>query len=573
MGSAGGAKGVLFPAFEMPTGHRPGSWSPKAWLGRLFISPSGHERLLLPGMVVFVLTVVFAFATTWYFGHRAASDDERAYVLSKSEKFAAAEEVYVRLLRERPTVPILLGFLDNRARAFHERARRRLAGQTYQDGLSERADDAIMSDAAVDALLATGLPPEIALVGRFWRGVEEHAVQASVRAEMVAGARSEPPLPWHNHLLAREAEQAGALTDAADYYEREGISFPERASDVDAALNLWMDADYWERVRNRLQDARVWSAAGSLTKYRFVVHERDWKRAVVLLLDHWSKRFHGDGLWMSAVSALAWGFMCARLGKLGERPWFRLPLYLLAFGLGVLSVIPTLLLVAVEQSYLKLVETGDVVRDFLYFVFGVGLREEGSKALLFLPLIPLLRKWGDKLDVLVAGAMVGLGFAAEENIDYVAQGVLHTGLARFLTANFLHMAMTGILTTALYEFIEDGEKHASSFFRTSLFVVGLHGAYDFFLSHEDVGGSYLAMTVFLFLTKPFLEAVDAARRRVDQGISLLQAFVLAIAVVTGVTFVYATNAVGPEHAAVTMAQGLLGVAILLFFFVRSLRAM
>ena len=34
------------------------------------------------------------------------------------------------------------------------------------------------------------------------------------------------------------------------------------------------------------------------------------------------------------------------------------------------------------------------------FVFGVGLREEASKLLLFVPLLPLLRRWGDRLDVL-----------------------------------------------------------------------------------------------------------------------------------------------------------------------------
>jgi len=554
-----------------------------AMLKRLFLSRSGQERLALPGVVTLILTIALGFAITWYLGQRASSDEERASTLSKSDKFAPAETIYVRLLRERPTVPIVLAFLENRELAIREKIHRRMLSRSAnEDGLSQDGDMAILDPAAVDALLAGGLPPEVSLVARFWRGVQMDAVSRTVREQMVAGAKSEPPIPWHNHLLGREAEQEGALLEAADYYEREGLSFPDHASDIDVALEVWMHADLWDHVRSRLQDARVWSAAGSMTKYRFAVHERDWREAIWQMLHHWTQRFQGAGLWMSGVSALAWGFMCARLGKLGERPKFRLPLYLLAFGLGVLSVVPTIFLIAIEESLLRLVETGDVTRDLLYFIFGVGLREEASKALLFLPLVPLLRILGDKrdkrgkfdkLDVLVAGALVGLGFAAEENMDYVAQGVLHTGLARFLTANFLHMAMTGLFATALYEFLSDGERHASNFFRVSLFVVGLHGAYDFFLTHEEIGGSYLGMTVFFFLTKPFLDAVDAARGRADKGITLLQAFVIAIAVVTGVTFVYATNAVGPQHAAITMGQGLLGVAILLFFFVRQLRAM
>jgi len=550
-----------------------GCYSTSGMLTRLFVSRSGHERLVLPAVIAFLLTIALGFGIAAYWSRRAIPDEERAAALANSGQYVAAEKLYVRLLRERPSVPLALAFLDNHERAMAERIRRRLQGQA-DDGVSQIGNEALLSDDALDDVIWRDLPLEITLVARFWRGVEVDAVPHHVRDQMLAGAKREPPYPWYNHLLAREAEQSGALLEAANYYEREGLSFPERAADVDAALNLWMNADAWDYVRTRLQEPNVSAAASSLTKYRFAVHERDWKTAVWQLSLNWKKRWQGTGLWMSAVSALAWGFMCARLGKLGERPKFRLPLYLLAFALGIVSVIPTMFFIAVEESRLKLVETGDAARDILFFVFGVGLREEAAKALLFLPLVPLLRRWkADKLDVLVAGAMVGLGFAAEENIDYIAQGAVHSGLARFLTANFLHMAMTGIFATALYEFLLDREKYAQNFLRVSLFVVGLHGAYDFFLSHEELGGSYFAMTVFLFLTKPFLDSVDAARRRADKGLSLLQAFVLAIAVVTGVTFVYAARALGPQQAALSMTQGLFGIAILIFFFVRSLRAM
>jgi RsiW-degrading membrane proteinase PrsW (M82 family) len=276
---------------------------------------------------------------------------------------------------------------------------------------------------------------------------------------------------------------------------------------------------------------------------------------------------------MTGVAALAWGFFCARLGKLGERVRRRLPLYLLAFVLGVLSVVPTVCLIAVEEAKLRLVETGDPMRDLLFFVFGVGLREEASKLLLFLPLLPILRKWGDKLDVLVCGALVGLGFAAEENLGYLASGDLHTGLGRFLTANFLHMAMTAILATALDDFVRNREKHGAEFSRITVMVVVMHGGYDFLLSHEEFGGSYFAMAVFFFLVKMFLTAVDHARRKADRGMTITQAFVLSLAVVTGTSAVYAVASVGPVHGALVMTEGLLGVAILIYCFVTTLRAM
>ena len=193
--------------------------------------------------------------------------------------------------------------------------------------------------------------------------------------------------------------------------------------------------------------------------------------------------------------------------------------------------------------------------------------------LLFLPLIPLLRKRGDKLDVLVCGAMVGLGFAAEENLGYLASGDLHTGLGRFLTANFMHMAMTAIIAAAFDELLRDPEKHAAEFSRTTLMVIAMHGAYDFLLSHEEYGGSYFAMAVFFLLVRMFLGAVSHARRKADRNLTLTQAFVLAVAVVTGTSAVYAVAAVGPVQGALVMTEGLLGVAILVYAFLRTLHEM
>ena len=46
---------------------------------------------------------------------------------------------------------------------------------------------------------------------------------------------------------------------------------------------------------------------------------------------------------------------------------------------------------------------------------------------------------------------------------------------------------------------------------------------------------------------------------------------MAVAVVTGTSAVYAVAAVGPAHAAIVMTEGLLGVAILVYAFVRTLR--
>ncbi len=539
-------------------------------LRELLKTPSGQPRLVWPAVIALVLTFVVGW-TAMRVVQRALPEEQRALSLARTGRFAAAEEIYVRLLREKPSVKLAINLLDNHERAaVTKRARGKSGGLK---GASAAADEAVMGDEALDALLETGLPPDVSLVARFWRAMDTGAMPSGLREAIVVGAETEPPLAWHNHALGREAGRHHDFDDAAKHYEREGLAFPERAEDIDHALALWIAADAWDHIRERMQDARVANAAEPLTKYQFAVHERDWKNAARWLALAWRPRLTVPSLVMTAVAALAWGFFCARLGKLGERVRRRAPLYLFAFVLGVLSVIPTVCLIAVEEAQLKLVETGDPMRDILFFVFGVGLREEASKLLLFLPLLPILRKWGDKLDVLVCGALVGLGFAAEENLGYLASGDLHTGLGRFLTANFLHMAMTAILAAALDDFVRDREKHAAEFSRTTVMVVAMHGAYDFLLSHEEYGGSYFAMAVFFFLVRMFLGAVDHARRKADRGLTLTQAFVIALAVVTGTSAVYAVATVGLMHGAVVMTEGLLGVAILIYAFVRTLRFM
>lgn len=543
----------------------------------LFFTPNGHPRLLLPALIAVIVTFVVGWGAMRAV-HKAPPDDERAAALARTGKFGAAEAIYVRLLREKPSVATAVALLENHQ---HATAMKRLRSITGKGGsgfggggsLGDDGVEAVMEEEALDELLEKSLPPDVALVMRYWRAVDKGEVPSELRDTVTVSATIEPPLPWYNHALAREAIKRKDLDEAAMRFEREGLAFDDRHEDVDRALTIWMSNDAWDHVRKRMDDPRIAAAADPMTKYRFAVHERDWKRAARWLALAWRPRLTLPSLVMTAVAALAWGFFCARLGKLGEKPLRRSIFYVLAFVLGVLSVVPTVCLIAVEEASLHLVETGDATRDILFFVFGVGLREEASKLLLFLPLLLVLRKWGDKLDVLVCGAMVGLGFAAEENLGYLASGDLHTGLGRFLTANFMHMAMTAILASALDDFVRDREKYAAAFSKATVSVVVMHGAYDFLLSHEEYGGSYLAMGVFFVLVRIFLVAVEHARRKADRGLTLTQAFVLAVAVVTGTSAVYAVAAVGPAQGAMVMTEGLLGVAILVYAFMRTLHEM
>jgi RsiW-degrading membrane proteinase PrsW (M82 family) len=538
----------------------------------LLFTSCGEPRLLVPGIIGVVAAFVVALALIT-FANRPRTDEQRAEALLRSAAPAQAERIYARLVQERPTVPLVLRLIEahEQARIFERVEKAKAEERGGSMGLP--SSNAPISEEQLDRIFAE-LPEDIRAPAIFARGLANRSVAPDVREKIAEGAAREPPMPWANHLLAREAVLDQKHEDAAAFFEKEGLAFPhERREDLDASLRVWLALNAWDTLRDKLADPRISALASPHVKYKLALHDHDWRTAVRLVPSIWAPSLGGTGLVMTSIAALGWAFFLARLGKLEMRVRFRLPMYLLAFVLGVASAFPTVVLIAIEEAKLRLVETGDPARDALFFVFGVGLREEASKLLLFLPLLPFLRRWGDKLDVLVCGAMVGLGFAAEENLSYLANENLGTGLGRFLTANFFHMALTGTLSSALDDFVSDREKYAAAFSRTSLFVVVIHGAYDFLLSHEELGGTYFAMGAFFLLANMFLGAVDTARRRADRGITPLHAFIFAVSVVTGVSLAHAVMAVGPLAALLVMGSGLLGQAIIVYVFVKTLRAM
>ena len=505
---------------------------------------------------------------------RHRSSEARAASLAHAGKYSAAETLYFsQIERGAVTVPLLVAFLD--AHRYVNSTPLDEDGRPDLLPIQAKKADTVR-DHAIDVFLEReDLSPDVVLLGRYWNDVGLNRVSEEERREVERAADAEPPMPWANHLLAREAYYLARHDDAARRYLREGVLF-DRHDDVDAALAILEGTSGYPAIGEAFADPRVDHLASPWMHFRYAVEVRDWKRA---LRWSWASTFHGrfslGPLLLAIVSGLAWLVFSARLGRIGERPLVRGPLYVAAFALGMISVYPTDILIAVQESVLHLEHTGETLHDFLYFFFGVGFREELSKLLLFAPLLPLLlrgfrREWVTKLDVLVCGALVGLGFAAVENLLYFEHEDLSTAMARFLTANFFHMSMTGLTSLALFEFAREPDKHSFAFSRTLFAVMALHGAYDFFLSMRG-GASFLAMGVFILLAQRFTGAVHLTRQRVERGLPLLNIFLSGMAFVVGASFVYASWLVGPAVAAAVLVEGLFGVVIILFFFVQELR--
>lgn len=490
----------------------------------------------------------------------------QARALADDGHGAEAEAIALAALEANPADEELLFFLvENHRRPFHP-----LPPPTREQAPvplppPEVAEGGFADEARIDRLLEDRrIPRRTATLARFvLDGDGDPALEALVQA----WAASTPPVPWANRLLGRAAHARGDAVSAARFLEREGLLVDAHAEDVDASLLARLAAGDLAGARARLDDPAVAARASARARFQVALDARDFRRAVPASIAAFFPRPPLGPLLLSGVAALAWLAVLARIGKLAERRGYRAALYAAAIAVGVASIWPTLWLLHLQEIFLHLRQTGDRTRDAIFYVFGVGFREELSKLLAFALLVPLLGRRANPLDVLIAGGLVGLGFAAEENVLYLARGDLSTALARYLTANFLHMSMTGLSAAALYDAVRDPERHALEATKTIFLVIALHGAYDYLLTQA---ASFLAMFVFIVLARRYLQALWRAQGRPVAGVPTEALFGIGTAVVVATSFVWGAARVGVGPAAEAMIGGLLGLVVMIVVFVQTL---
>jgi RsiW-degrading membrane proteinase PrsW (M82 family) len=424
-------------------------------------------------------------------------------------------------------------------------------------------------EVGIDELLsAPGLSRDDALLGKYWREVIRSDVSRADRDEVISLADREPPSPWANHLLAREAHDLDDNASAGRRFAREAMFFEGREDDADAACRIWLEDGSWTQLSTALAWPRFAGQVPASIRFHDALRSRQWPAVVRWFIPMQWEGASAGVLGLVGVSGLVWFAMCAGIGRITERWRIRVPLYAAAIGLGIISTFVALAVDLVEEGTLGFVEKGLPLADAIYFVVGVALREELAKALLLLPLALLVRRYGSRREAFACGALIGLGFAAQENLGYFHMG-LSTALARFLTANVLHVSTTALVAASLDDHLRGRDESPGALSRTLMLVILLHGLYDFFLSSASVDrGSFLAMFTFVLLTRRF---VDCIRSLGGHEGPLVRRFCVGLAVVAGASFIYAAVIVGPEQAAAAIFQGALGLAIVIYVLIQQLR--
>ncbi len=167
------------------------------------------------------------------------------------------------------------------------------------------------------------------------------------------------------------------------------------------------------------------------------------------------------------------------------------PLLIKCFIFGILSTSAAVITEMIGSYILSYFFTRPtVLYNFLMYFFVVALSEEGFKYL-FLK----LATWKDEafdyqFDGIVYAVFIALGFAIKENIMYVSQYGLATGIVRAFTAVPGH-ASFGVMMGAWYGMAKkyfmlgDQEKYGK-YKKYALWIpVILHGLYDFFASSQS----------------------------------------------------------------------------------------
>lgn len=512
---------------------------------------------MLWGPLLLISAASFLIAQlVWRHIERSASPDERYSRAWETDDDAVAEGVAWKMVKAHPDALVWwLRFMDAHIDAIDE---------------SENGTSAI-GERAIQEQLGKVHNAKTLTIAAFW--YEQQTKEGDANATAVTRlAEANPPARYANFVLARIASSKKDWCTAASRYEREGLAF--RDSDqrnLRRAMRLWTSHNDWRDARARINDPRYANAIDAGTRLDFAVHERDWLR---VLLWAWPAGYSNVSAWPVALALLAgilWFWISTRLGRIHDDDVSgRVLLYVTAFVLGVLSVYPTLITLTIEEEFFALRELGQFVPDLIYYVFGVGLREEGCKMLLFLPLLPALLRRGSRIEAMTCGALVGLGFAAEENIGYFTGDAGSAPISRFLTANFLHMSLTALVALAAFDTLRKRATSRDAFNVVFPLAVGIHGAYDFCLTTRELPlSSIISIVLLIIIARRFLRQLLIASSREEER-DALNLFVASMAAITGAAYIYATTLVGPSEAFKLIALGTLSVAVMIFIFVREL---
>jgi protease PrsW len=256
-----------------------------------------------------------------------------------------------------------------------------------------------------------------------------------------------------------------AASDDESVHARDmGLRLALRLDDIAAAKALGQN----ELVLKEADTIHLWAAA-ELTKDRkllfhalFKMQTGRWMEPVTLL--------------MALLAAMTWYGVL--IYSAGSGSW-RFLQYIPAVFAGIASVW-LLLWWQGTLGYESDAENQPTMAQELFrWIMYVGVPEEAAKLFCFLPFLPWLLKCKGPREAALTAGCVGLGFALDENLYYLQENGFMVATGRLLTANFMHICLTGVLGWYAFDMVRSRFHKVTEFILAFLGVAAAHGVYDF----------------------------------------------------------------------------------------------
>lgn len=363
----------------------------------------------------------------------------------------------------------------------------------------------------------------------------------------------------------------GLRQTAAEWFEIEGNQFEEATHARKLALQTYADAGLFGKVTTLLEDARYSDVVDRSFLLDFAGKRQDWSEVFSLLLSTQFEYTEYTYVVLAVISMLIWLAFCLQAGQIKTAATLPFWLCLLAIPAGVFSTILTLFASIYQREVWGLVEQADIFGGITYYVVGVGLREELTKLLMFLPFVPILLKRGNDLETLIVGACVGLGFAAEENILYFQGGGALSAPTRFMTANFLHLALTGLAGLAFCRIFRNPKTGIVDFIAMFTAVVLLHGLYNSFQAVPGLTDlAIFTWTTFVGIGYLFFHEMRKNRLATREVFSLRATFLFGLSALVSIALMMLAAQFGFFDAVKIVVPAILQMLLIVYMFIREL---
>lgn len=198
---------------------------------------------------------------------------------------------------------------------------------------------------------------------------------------------------------------------------------------------------------------------------------------------------------------------------------------IISFLLGMLSILPALGLemmasriVAILPGFFKST-TGIAVNAYFF----VALPEEICKFFMLFWYAYQKKEFDEPFDGIVYAVMVGMGFATVENISYVSEYGMMTGIMRMFLAVPAHASFAILMGYFMGKARFSAKKEGFLLFLGVFWAIVFHGSYDFFLFLQDnhkTGTDNTSLLMFFGAVASLVTGIILSRKAIKEHLKI-----------------------------------------------------